>query len=965
MRMGEGRTEAAPEFPFRDPGLALDERARDLVSRLGLDEKIGMMASRQTAVPRLGIEEFHIGGEAAHGYVTKDGPTTSFPQTIGLSCSWDADLLYLIGARLGDEARAYYHKRRRLGGICLFAPTIDMERDPRWGRTEEAYGEDPKLAGELSGSMIRGMQGDHPFYLKAAATPKHFYANNNESRRASCSASIDPRTRHEYYLAAFRPAVAEAKAASLMTSYNAINGVPAMLHPDLQEVVKGDWGLEGFVVCDGGALSLLVSEHKRCANLEEAVALSIKAGVDNFSDDAEVVIKALKGALERKLIDETAIDSALFRVFKIRIRLGQFDPPGLDPYASIDQSILWGEGAKQLALRAARESIVLLSNGSASRPGGPGLPLDAKKLRSLAVLGPLADIAYRDWYSGISSYRVTPYQALCARLPGVAIRYSDGSDIVSFRAPDGNWLGVKAWYNSELTARRPPASGGEQFRRCDWGWGNQTFRSLTSGSFITTDDQKLKVAADEVWGWFVKERFALEGAGLAEEPNAVRMRTWKNDPVGFDAEGALVVKRANPHGSGDQGDPLVMEKIRDGLAEALEAAKASEAAIVFLGNHPLLNGKEEIDRPSIALPPEQERLAEAAVAVNPRTVVVIVGSYPYALGAWREKAAAVLYAPHGGQEAGNALADVLLGASNPSGRCSMTWYSGEDELGDIMDYDIVRKGTTYLHHRGRPLYPFGHGMGYSPFEYSGMRLSSATLRRDGEIGATLRIRNKGGMDGAEVVQLYVSYPGSKIRRPEKQLVDFRRVSILAGAVAEVRLVLKARDLEAWDQEKKAWFLEEGECLLSVGASSADFRLQKKLRLEGSPVPVRSPYRWIAADEFDDIEGLILAEGQGGSSCLKRRWPGDGQPGYLLFDRMNFGAGGSCRFEAIASGSAESGLALSFPEARIPAVAIKGPEATSPASLASSMVLPVGEGRMKIEFFGDVSLHRFRFLVESA
>lgn len=947
MRRPEPDAQAG--FPFRDPALALDDRVRDLVSRLSLEEKLGMMASRQAAVPRLGIPEFHIGGEAAHGYVTKDGPTTSFPQTIGLSCSWDERLLAEIGSLIGDEARAYCRKRRGLGGLCLFAPTIDMERDPRWGRTEEGYGEDPALTGKLSAAYVSGLQGDHPFYLKAVATPKHFYANNNEARRSSCSASIDPRTRREYYLAAFEPAVRRAGAASLMTSYNAINGIPAMLHPDLLEVVRGEWGMEGFIVCDGGALPLLVSGHERFPGLEEAAAASVKAGIDNFSDNTETVVDALRGAVGRGLLDEASIDRAVSRSLRIRFRLGHFDPAGSDPYASIDESVLWGPRPGELALRAARKSIVLLSN----RPGG--LPIDAGSLKSLAVLGPLADIAYRDWYTGMSSHRATPFQALCSRLPGVAMRLADGSDVVSFRAPGGKWVAAKAWYDADLAAHRAPDSGGEMFRRTQWGWGNDTFRSLTSGCFITTDDQKLRSSADEVWGWFVKERFSLVRADGAGAPGTALMRTWKGDPVSFDASGALVVA---PEDSGGRCDPIEIETLHDGIQEAARAAAASDAAVVFLGNHPLLNGKEEIDRPSILLPPEQERLAAAAVEANPRTVVVIVGSYPYALGDWRDRAAAILYAPHGGQEAGNALADVILGACNPAGRLSMTWYADEGGLGDIMDYDIAGKGSTYRYHRGRVLYPFGHGLGYSSFEYLGMELSSGSIGPGGEIRVKARILNSGKRDGEEVVQLYAAYPSSRIRRPIKQLVDFQRVAVPSGAVAEAELVLRARDLEAWDQASRSWFLEGGEISLAVGASSADLRLRKPLRVDGISAPPRPAYGWLAADAFDAQSGAILDEGEAGSSALRPASADGAEAASLSFDRVDFGEGGSGRFEAVVSGAGASSLGLSIGEGcdiPVAASAPGGPWVSAPLSLPRAL------SRIELRMRGPIALHRFRFV----
>jgi beta-glucosidase len=950
---------AGGEFPFRDPGLPLEERARDIVARLSLEEKLGMMASRQIAVPRLGIEEFHIGGEAAHGYAAKNAPATSFPQTIGLSCSWDAELLKEIGSLVGNEARAYFRKRRGMAGLCLFAPTVDMERDPRWGRTEEAYGEDPTLSGRLSAAYVEGLQGDHPFYLKAVASPKHFYANNNEAERTSSSSSVSPRLRREYYLAAFEPAVARARSASLMTSYNAINGVPAMLHPDILAVAKGEWGMEGFVVCDGGALPLLVSDHRYCQDIAQAAALSIKAGVDNFTEDTGTVREALRSALARGLIDEAAIDASLARVFKVRIRLGLFDPPGLNPYEDIGESALWGPEPGLLALRAARESIVLLENRSAGHALGPGLPWRAASLESLAVLGPLADCAYRDWYSGSSAYRVSPFQALCARLPGVRIRLADGCDVVSLKTLDGRRIGPKSWGAHELAANRPDSEQGEKFLKTDWGWGNQTFRSLSSGGFLTADGDRIRDSAGEVWGWYVKERFALADARIASEPRAVHMRTWNGDPVGLGPGSELAVLPAEKGGSCES---LVVETLHEGLSQAVEAARLCERALLFLGNNPLLVAKEEIDRPDISLPPDQERLAAAVVEANPRTVVVIVGSYPYSLGSWREKAAAVLYAPHGGQEAGNALADIILGGCGPSGRLSMTWYAGAEGLGDIKDYDIAQKGLTYLHCSRPVLYPFGHGLGYAPVEYLGMELSGESLGPGDEISVRVRLRNPGDSDVEEVVQLYACVQGSELKRPLRQLVDFRRIALPAGRVAEARLALRSRDIEAWDQASSTWFLEACSCLLAVGASSADFRLQKTIRAEGKPAPRRDPGAWRAADEFDDWEGLILSEGEGGSSCLEPRSELAGASAQAVYGRMEFKKGGECRFEALVRGKGGSALALALSGDASDKIVLKAPEdACEWTCIGATLNIHPGSHRLSIAFSGEISLQRFRFV----
>lgn len=819
---------------YLNPDLPLEERVRDLVSRLTTEEKIGMMASRQEAVPRLGVPEYHIGGEAAHGLVTKDGPTTVFPQTIGLACTWDEKLLHRIGEVVGDEARAYCRRRRGLGGLTLWAPTIDMERDPRWGRTEEGYGEDPVLTGRLSSAFIRGMQGDHPFYIKAAAAPKHFYANNNERDRMRCSASIDPRNRREYYLKAFEPAFVTAGAHSVMAAYNAVNGVPAMLHPDIAEVVKGEWAMDGFAVSDAGALTALVEQHRAFESLAEAAAAAVKAGIDNLTDETETVKNAVREAISRNLLSECDLDRAIGNVLKIRFRLGQFDPQERNPYARIGESVLWRKGSRALALEAARKAVVLLENRESG--GTSALPLHEDTAGTLAVIGPLADAAYRDWYGGTPPYRVTPLQAISGRMPHDRVKFADGSDVVCIRTLDGRWIATRSWFDGKLAATRPSRLGGEQFRKTDWGWGSLTFRSLQNGSYLTTDDTVLAARADEVWGWYVKERFELVPAGLAGSPEAVTVKTWKGDAVGLDQHHGLVT--ATPE-NGVKPEPFVIETVHDGLSEAVEAARSADTAIVFLGNHPLLTAKEELDRPSLRLPPDQERLAETVIEANPDTIVVIVGSYPFALGAWKDRARAVLYTAHGGQEAGNALAEVLFGEYNPAGRLPMTWYRSVHELPDIMEYDIRSAGTTYLYYRGTPLYPFGYGRSYTSFTYLSIGTDRSEIDAEGAVTVTVRLRNDGPLPGEEVVQLYVSHPGSAVSRPARRLVGFTRVPVGVHRTAELRFTVPGRELAFWDERTGAWILEDGECELQTGASSAEIRLTARLRVRGEPVPPRS------------------------------------------------------------------------------------------------------------------------------
>ncbi|MDR2572720.1 MAG: hypothetical protein LBD23_20830, partial [Oscillospiraceae bacterium] len=345
---------------YMDPSLSLEERVSDLVSQMTLDEKVCFLQTRHPAIERLGIKEFKVGGEGAHGLLVRGpldqrpyGNSTVFPQPFGFSCTWDVDLMKRVGAVIGDEARIWNEKDNRTQWLTPWFPTIDMERDPRWGRTEEAYGEDPFLVGKLSVALIKGFQGEDPFYLKAASAPKHFYGNNVEANRASASTNIGERVKREYYLRVFKYAFTEGRAASLMTAYNEINGIPCIVNPEVLNIVKGEWGCEGFIVCDGGDLPQTVTHHKYCETNAEAVALSMKAGIDCFVDmDAERIIGAAKEALSKGLMDESDVDRAVTNIFKVRFRFGQFDPDEMCPFNNMPQERLCGKEHSDVALEA-------------------------------------------------------------------------------------------------------------------------------------------------------------------------------------------------------------------------------------------------------------------------------------------------------------------------------------------------------------------------------------------------------------------------------------------------------------------------------------------------------------------------------------------------------------------------------------------------------------------------------------
>ncbi|HEX7056657.1 MAG TPA: glycoside hydrolase family 3 C-terminal domain-containing protein [Bacilli bacterium] len=863
--------EAQLTYPFLNPELPLDERVDDLLSRLTLAEKIGLMPTAQAAVERLGIKEYAVGGEAAHGVVARIGHATLFPQPIGLGCTWDPELMRQIGACIGDEARAYYKKRKETGGLCLWAPTVDMERDPRWGRTEEAYGEDPCLTGAMATALVQGMQGDHPFYIKMSAALKHFYANNNEQNRINCSAVIDPRNKREYYLNAFRKAVTDGRVHSLMTAYNEVNGTPMIVHPDVRSVLKEEWRMDGFIVCDACDLSQTVTDHKYFATHAETVAAALKAGVDCFTDDPDLVKTAIKEALERKLITEADLDRALRNMLRIRFRFGQFDPDELNPYAQIPETILYNPEHRKLALKAAQESIVLLKNAAQT------LPLSKDKLRSVAVIGPLADAVYRDWYAGTPAYRISPLQGIVEKLPGVRVDYHDACDLVAFKcAENGRYIGPGGWDNNDLVLRGEQQGSFETFAQTDWGWGSLTFKSLVNGKYMTTDDERVTVSADDIWGWYVREVFhfapqSANGAGA--------LTTWNGKAVALpDAE--METLRAVKQDTAENKTKFMKEMIADGAAAAAEAAKAADAAIVFVGNHPLINGKEDYDRRDIALPPAQEHLIREVYKANPRTIVVIVGSYPFALNGIEEHVPAIVYTSHGGQELGHAIADVLFGDVSPAGRLNMTWYRSLAQLPDMMDYDIIKGGRTYQYFAGNPLYPFGHGLTYAEFRYDGLAFTADRVHADGHVELRFTVENVGQMASDEVVQLYVRAEKSRVKRPLKQLQSFRRIHLAPGERMTVTFAVPASDLAFWDVTRERYCVESGLYTFMVGSSSADIRLSGSVEIIGETIPPRNLFTTTRAENYDDYQGVLLDECKAGGTCVRCR--DESAEGWLLF-----------------------------------------------------------------------------------
>ena len=861
----------------------MKDRINDLIYRLTIEEKAGFIPTRNQPVERLGIQAFNFGAEGAHGFVNREGQTTTFPQTIGLASSWDRELLRKIGEITAVEARAVYKSRNCLGGITLWSPTIDMERDPRWGRTEEGYGEDPFLTGELSSSYIIGAQGDDPFYLRVGCAAKHFVANNNEKNRVNCSCSIPQRCLREYYLAPFKTAVQKAKAVSIMTSYNEVNGIPVMLHPVLRDIVKNEWGIEGNIVTDGGDFTQTVCNHHYFETHAETLAAAFKNGADSMTDKIDDVIPAVLEALEKKYITENDLDKVLERIFTVRFRLGHFSPAGLCPYDTIDESELMKDQYREIARDAVRKSIVLLKNNNNT------LPILPEKNQTIAVIGPLADVVYLDWYSGNPAYHSTPLTGLRGYYGSDAVVTADYRRVVSFTAEDGRPLVLADNGNSKGRILSVGKKGQRpaRFYQEDWGW----------GSFTLTDTESLLLLESPVWrkdaggpdqhdecfvsasaksslSWFAFTVFNL----APQENDFFIIKTFDNRRIAFvpDHENggdcSCPTRLLDDPDIAD-GELFRMKIEKEGIDDAIEAASKADKVIFIGGSNPMINGRECTDRPGLELPLFQREFLLKAAEVNSDITLVLISGYPFTLSGIKEKIPAILWMAGGLQETGIGLAGVLSGAFSPAGRLPMTWYEDEKDLPSIMEYDIISAETTYQYFKGNVLYPFGHGLSYSSFEYSDFKIDKLSAAEDDTAEISFKIKNKGSMTADEVPQLYVSVAELKSsqfsninsqfqKRPLKTLKGFARITLDPAQEKQVSFSLPVKELAIWDSYEGRFCVRAGTCKVSIGSSSQDIRLTGSFEVLGETFCARKIKSPIYAECFDSYANCFLHEKRG-------------------------------------------------------------------------------------------------------
>ncbi|WP_211294075.1 glycoside hydrolase family 3 protein [Lentzea kentuckyensis] len=878
----------ADRLPFRDPALSTGERVDDLLGRLTPDERIAMLHQYSPAVPRLGVAAFRTGSEALHG-VAWLGVATVFPQAVGLGATWDEELVRRVAEATSVELRAFhYHRPPAIGtgtnSLQAWAPVLNLLRDPRWGRNEEGYSEDPLHTARLGVAFCRGLAGEDPRFLRTAPVLKHFLAYNNEDDRCVTSSGLRPRVLQEFDLAAFRPVVAAGVATGAMAGYNLVNGRPCHVSPLINDELRRWTDQELFVVSDAEAPSNLVDPEHYFDDHAESHAAALRAGIDSFTDhgeDSATPVGRLREALDRGLIDESDVDRAVRRQLEIRFRLGEFDPD-LDPYATIGPEVIDCAEHRALALRSATESVVLLRNNGL-------LPLDETRAPRVAVIGPLADTLCEDWYSGTLPYQVTVADGLrtvLAEHDGEVV-VADGADRVALRSRTSGELLCKT-----------------AFDVLDWGDGVLTLRSAENSRYLSLrrDDGSLAADQEQIKSWDVAETFRL----VAREDSVLVQSVLTGRYAVVDpADGQVSVTAETPEAA----ERWERELLRDGTAEALAAAVEADVAVVVLGNQPLIHGRETEDRAGIALPPAQESLLRAVAGVRGDTVLVVMSSYPYALDWADEHLPAVVWTSHGGQETGNAVAAVLFGEAEPAGRLPQTWYRGDDELPPPLDYDIIKAGWTYQYHRAAPLYPFGHGLSYADFSYTGLKLSADTITGDTATDVSVTLTNTGARAGTEVVQLYVRALDARYEAPQLRLADFRKVALAPGENQVLSFRLSADQLSHWDVTTGAFVTDPGGYEVIVARSATDVVLTAPLKVAGpAPEPRAGVGRRLLAVDFDDHEGVTFVDAT--RTTGDAITPAATEPATLWFRSVDLS--GAVRVEAeIAAGSGVPGERLEF------------------------------------------------------
>jgi beta-glucosidase len=803
----------SPNAPWLDPSLPVEQRATALVAQMTLEEKGQQMVNRANAIPRLGVPAYNWWSEALHGAVIRNRATV-FPEPVGLAATFDPDLIHQMATVISTEARVEYNmelRDNRYAGLDFWSPNINIFRDPRWGRGQETYGEDPFLTGLFGVAFVTGLQGNDPRYLKVIATPKHFAVHSGpEPTRHEVDVKVSRHDEEDTYLPAFRAAIVEGKAESAMCAYNRVNGQPACASDFLlTDTLRGAWGFKGYVTSDCGAIRDIFFGHRFVENQAAAAAVSLRHGVDtdcaDYGEWPEAGAKGYSDAVAQGRVPQAVMDESLRRLFSARIRLGMFDPPAMVPWSKLPDSELDSAANRALALRAARESMVLLKNDGL-------LPL-ARTVKHIAVVGPLADQVpvLLGNYNNQPSRAVTALEGIRAAFPGAEIMFVPGTNFLrqldpvpaaALKTPDGQ-PGVRAEYfasadlSGAATTRTYPQLDFAG-RRAATPDAPAARSSRFSGTLTPADGGRYEIgmATGNTKLW-------LDGKLIVDNTiNQDTQRGPKTIEMALE-QGHAYALRAEQTPSTGTPVRLVWRKIEaDPLADAVAAARRADVVIAVVGITSQLEGEEMNvnlpgfkggDRTSLDLPREEEELLKAVKGTGRKLAVVLMNGSALSVNWAGQNANAIVDAWYPGEEGGTAIGQTLSGANNPAGRLPVTFYRGVEDLPPFDDYAMANR--TYRYFKGKPLYPFGHGLSYTTFAYGGLKLSSANLEAGGTLGVDVTVRNSGKLAGDEVAQLYLSFPQAP-GLPIRALRGVKRVTLRPGESRTLHFDLSARDLSS-------------------------------------------------------------------------------------------------------------------------------------------------------------------------
>ncbi|MEJ2594444.1 MAG: glycoside hydrolase family 3 C-terminal domain-containing protein [bacterium] len=850
--------EIAKKPIYLNTSYSFKERAADLVSRMTLEEKQSQLGNTLAPIPRLGVNHYDFWGEALHGIMGRNNNSgmtaTSFPNSVAAGATWDPELIKRESKVISDEARGFNHDL--IFTLTYWSPVVEPARDPRWGRTAETFGEDPFLVSQIGKGFIQGLMGDDPRYLKAVPCGKHYLANNTEYNRHTGSADMDERDMREYYLLPYRTLIREDNLPSIMTAYSAVNGVPVSASKYLVDTIaRKTYGLEGYVTGDCGAIDDMVRGHHFAQSMEEAAALGIKSGVD--TDCGGVYQGYALKALESGLLSEGDIDKALVNIYTTRMRIGEFDPQEIVPYAGIKPGIINDPSHNDLAIEIATKTPVLLKNNQVAKTGSKALPLDPGKIKKIAVLGPQADRVELGDYSGEvePSLKISPLAGIRDYIEknglnaevvhssgGNTERKNDFYTLINFSTIDKDGT-VKEYDATQFDAAAKGLITSSRF-------GSASVRGIKDGDWTAYNNidvmnlDSIKINMNVfVSGGSIEIR-----AGSATGNILATQKVLSDQTGGFMAFRTVITVSSKINTLGISGPQTIFFVFREPEApatdkETLDMAASADVALLFVGTDQT-TGREESDRFSLALPGNQVDLIKAVAAVNPNTIVVMQTMGMVEVEQFRhdDNIPGIIWTGYNGQAQGTAMAMILFGEVNPGGKLNVTWHKSVNDLPDFENYNLRgdngKNGRTYWYYDGEVAYEFGYGMSYTTFEYSDFAISKNAITPNDQVTVSCDVKNTGGVDGDEVVQVYMRTPDSpaSLQRPVKRLKGFKRVTIPAGQIKRVSIEIDCEDLWFWDAEMEKIVFDQGRYVFEFGASSRDIKGQVEAVMSGAYRP---------------------------------------------------------------------------------------------------------------------------------